>query len=346
MSAKRPKRSHLLEHHKPGRVSRVPLVVPFKDSSRECLKRLARYEPPKVPPYPKTQSAAVLVALFVGRWGDIYVLLSRRSATLSSYAGDTALPGGKVDPDDQTLEDTARREAFEEIGLPRDKRRVPLLCTLYPFLARSNVIVTPVVVLVTDPTLRPILNTPEVDTLFSHPLASFLHNTAPFPLPSTSPYLPDTKVNEASNDVMRPTSSQEEEEVEEEDTKYVGPPPPRVDLSEYHTFHDMPWGPTRVRIHSFLTGRESSGMKPIAGLTASILLEVAQIGYGVAPNGFEVDAPGQAGRKERIAWEMNRTKKFMDAVKREGIHWDWEREERKEREKRMSTHRLKVTTRL
>lgn len=96
----------------------------------------------------------------------------------------------------------------------------------------------------------------------------------------------------------------------------------------------MPWGPTSVRIHSFLTGRESSGTKPIAGLTASILLEVAQIGYGRAPEGFEADAPGQAGRRERIAWEMNRSKRFTEALKREGIRWDWKKEERREREKR------------
>jgi len=31
----------------------------------------------------------------------------RRSATLRSYAGDTSLPGGKVDPADRTFEDTA-----------------------------------------------------------------------------------------------------------------------------------------------------------------------------------------------------------------------------------------------
>ena len=77
----------------------------------------------------------MLVAIFIGRWGDLYVILSRcflpisplfppnfgifplldrRAASLSTYAGDTALPGGRVDPRDRSLEDTARREAFEE----------------------------------------------------------------------------------------------------------------------------------------------------------------------------------------------------------------------------------------
>lgn len=32
---------------------------------------------------------------------------NRRSATLRTYAGDTALPGGKVEPQDKTFEDTA-----------------------------------------------------------------------------------------------------------------------------------------------------------------------------------------------------------------------------------------------
>jgi hypothetical protein len=36
----------------------------------------------------------------------------RRSATLRSYAGDTSLPGGKVDPGDRTFEDTAASLSF------------------------------------------------------------------------------------------------------------------------------------------------------------------------------------------------------------------------------------------
>lgn len=35
------------------------------------------------------------------------VVLCRRSATLRTYAGDTSLPGGKVDPEDKSIEDTA-----------------------------------------------------------------------------------------------------------------------------------------------------------------------------------------------------------------------------------------------
>jgi peroxisomal coenzyme A diphosphatase NUDT7 len=93
----------------------------LKNLSTHRIKRPA-------PPYPRACCAAVLVALFVGRAGDLYVLLSqqapflypyrisysqphhnRRAKTLTSYAGDTALPGGRVDDEDKTIEDTAVR---------------------------------------------------------------------------------------------------------------------------------------------------------------------------------------------------------------------------------------------
>jgi len=108
------------------------------------------------------------------------VLLSRRAETLRNFPGDTSLPGGRYEPGDRTLEDTARREAFEEIGLPRDRHRIPLLCYLQPFLAGTNLLVTPVVVLILDPDVRPILNEPEVSALFSHPLHAFLLGDVPF----------------------------------------------------------------------------------------------------------------------------------------------------------------------
>lgn len=43
-----------------------------------CLRNLSAYKRPTSPGrYPRSRSAAVLVALFVGRGGDLYVLLSR-----------------------------------------------------------------------------------------------------------------------------------------------------------------------------------------------------------------------------------------------------------------------------
>jgi 8-oxo-dGTP pyrophosphatase MutT (NUDIX family) len=48
-----------------------------------------------------------------------YVVLTRRRTDLRRHAGEIAFPGGRQDPGDATLIDTALREAEEEIGLPR-----------------------------------------------------------------------------------------------------------------------------------------------------------------------------------------------------------------------------------
>jgi len=136
-----------LPQQRKGRFPRAATVSSvLTPESRRCLQDLAAYKPPPRDPalvYPLSRSAAVLVALFVGRSGDIYVMLSRRAETLRTFPGDTSLPGGRYEPGDKNLEDTARREAFEEIGLPRDRHRIPLLCTLEPFPTGNHLLVTP-----------------------------------------------------------------------------------------------------------------------------------------------------------------------------------------------------------
>jgi 8-oxo-dGTP pyrophosphatase MutT (NUDIX family) len=60
--------------------------------------------------------AAVLIAV-VDHPGEATVLLTRRAADLPSHGGQVAFPGGKMEPADATVIDTALREAQEEIGL-------------------------------------------------------------------------------------------------------------------------------------------------------------------------------------------------------------------------------------
>lgn len=94
-----------------------------------------------------------MVALFVGRLGDLHVLLSQRSQFLSAYPSDTCLIGGKCEPTDVDVEYTARREADEEVGLPVDYERVRHVATLEPHLAGHGdnaMTVWPVVCLITD----------------------------------------------------------------------------------------------------------------------------------------------------------------------------------------------------
>lgn len=85
-----------------------------------------------------------------------------------------------MEPTDLDLVYTARREAYEEIGLPMSTESVRHLCNLPPFLSRANpLLVTPVVCFLLDPTVKPTLNPSEVSNVFSHPLASFLTEQPP-----------------------------------------------------------------------------------------------------------------------------------------------------------------------
>lgn len=205
---------------------------------------------------------------------------------MRTYAGDTSLPGGKVDPEDKSIEDTARREAHEEIGLPPERRKAPLLCVLEPFLA-SELIVTPVVVLILDNTLRPILNTAEVASLFSHPLFAFLTTNPPFPSEPESLEVPYH--TSWDYDTTGPNGSKQ-----------------------------------GFRVHQFLTGREAGGIKPVFGLTAAMLIRVATIGYAREPD-FEVHPPGMPFTQERIAWALLNRKVFRDACEKEGIDLSYAR---------------------
>jgi 8-oxo-dGTP pyrophosphatase MutT (NUDIX family) len=71
-------------------------------------------------PQPDEQvPAAVLVPLYEASDGELRVVLTRRRADLRRHAGEISFPGGRRDPGDATLKDTALREAEEEIGLAR-----------------------------------------------------------------------------------------------------------------------------------------------------------------------------------------------------------------------------------
>ena len=62
-----------------------------------------------------TRGSAVLAPLYEHD-GDLRVVLTRRSSNLRVHSGEVSFPGGRSEPD-ETLEETARREAREEIGL-------------------------------------------------------------------------------------------------------------------------------------------------------------------------------------------------------------------------------------
>jgi 8-oxo-dGTP pyrophosphatase MutT (NUDIX family) len=118
------------------------------------------------------QAAAVLLPIVMrGEQGnEPHLLLTQRTQHLSSHAGQIAFPGGKVDPDDQSEEHAALREAEEEVGLTSE--HVEVLGQLPSYITGTSFHITPVVALVSpDHTLQP--NADEVEFAFEVPL-SFL----------------------------------------------------------------------------------------------------------------------------------------------------------------------------
>ena len=123
-------------------------------------------------PYPSEllpdapRPAAVLIPLLKQeeQW---HLLYTRRNATLAEHSGQVAFPGGRSDPEDQSPEMTALREAQEEIGLrPSD---VSILGRLNDFLTITNYRVTPVVGLIPWP-YKLHLASVEVSRVFTIPL--------------------------------------------------------------------------------------------------------------------------------------------------------------------------------
>ncbi len=134
----------------------------------EISRRVRHYAPAALPVAGLQPEAAVLVPLT--RSSAPELILTQRSSMLSTHGGEVAFPGGRRDPEDQSLAATALREAREEIGLPDPQ--VELLGPLSERLSLHGIRVTPYVGLVSSGLeYRP--NAAEIAAVFSVPLAFF-----------------------------------------------------------------------------------------------------------------------------------------------------------------------------
>lgn len=127
-----------------------------------------RFEPPAgVEP----RQAGVLLLLYpIG--GALHLPLTVRTSDLEHHGGQIALPGGGWEEGDRSLQETALREAREEIGVAaEDMEIIGLLTPLY--IPTSNNVIHPVVAYMPQrPAFR--LDTREVAELLEVPLSLLL----------------------------------------------------------------------------------------------------------------------------------------------------------------------------
>ena len=68
-------------------------------------------------PYGELRQAAVALVLRGGQEGAELLVIKRSEAERDHWSGHLALPGGRAEPSDESLQATAVRETFEEVGL-------------------------------------------------------------------------------------------------------------------------------------------------------------------------------------------------------------------------------------
>ena len=110
--------------------------------------------------------AAVLIPLtfYADEW---HLLFTRRTETLNDHSGQVSFPGGQCDPEDETHEETALREAEEEIGLWRND--VEILGRVSEVVTVTHYEITPVVGVFNFPYSFTV-STVEVGRVFTMPL--------------------------------------------------------------------------------------------------------------------------------------------------------------------------------
>ncbi len=94
-----------------------------------------------------SRQAAVLVPV-ITRPDDVSLLFTKRADHLGQHAGQMSFPGGGREPQDETLAETATREAYEEIGLHPSEVEIVGRLDDYPTI--SNYSVRPFVARIPD----------------------------------------------------------------------------------------------------------------------------------------------------------------------------------------------------
>ena len=122
-------------------------------------------------PVPEKYRAASVLVPIVNRASEVTILLTQRTADMPSHAGQVAFPGGRSDPTDVSLVETALRETQEETGI--DPAFVTVAGFLDAYETGTGYAILPVVGLLSDGfALSP--HAAEVAEIFEVPLSFLL----------------------------------------------------------------------------------------------------------------------------------------------------------------------------
>ncbi|ERM56939.1 DNA mismatch repair protein MutT [Vibrio mimicus CAIM 1883] len=131
---------------------------------QESLLRVAHLTPDSL------RKASVLIGV-VERQQGLQVILTKRAAHLRHHPGQISFPGGKYEESDHSLQQTAKREAREEIGISEEK--IHIVGQLPELVTVSQFAVTPILAFVeSDYQIK--LDHNEVDEVFEVPISFLL----------------------------------------------------------------------------------------------------------------------------------------------------------------------------
>ncbi|KMQ88715.1 nucleoside diphosphate-linked moiety x motif mitochondrial, partial [Lasius niger] len=137
-------------------------VVLSESNRKACIKRFKSVQLPKL--HDKNIPEAAILIPLCSYKGELGLLYTLRSIKLRSSGGQASFPGGMRDKSDADLQETALRETWEELKIPKEKINV---WTTGNLIGKTNVNVMPVLAYIGEVVPEELeINHNEVDEAF------------------------------------------------------------------------------------------------------------------------------------------------------------------------------------